>query len=106
MTAERLESFTAAWGRKDVDELMSFMTEDCVYNASVGPDPGATYVGRESVCKSRGGRVFVAVDRGAAEWSYVFTDDAGREVELRGCDLFEFVGDKIRRKDAYRKTYS
>jgi hypothetical protein len=24
----------------------------------------------------------------------------------RGCDVFEFVGDKIRRKDAFRKTFS
>jgi ketosteroid isomerase-like protein len=119
MTPERLQAFAAAWARGDVDELMSFVTEDCVYNASVGPDPGSTYVGREAVrrgfeellrydanAKSRGGRVFIAGDRGASEWSYIFTDESGHEIELKGCDLFEFVGDKISRKDAYRKTYA
>jgi ketosteroid isomerase-like protein len=119
MTPERLQSFGAAWSRGDVEELMSFITEDCVYNASVGPEPGTTYIGYEAVRRgfeellkydekavSRGGRVFVAGDRGAAEWSYIFNDESGREIEIKGCDLFEFVGDKIRRKDAYRKTYS
>jgi ketosteroid isomerase-like protein len=119
MTTDRLKAFGAAWARKDVEELMSFVTDDCIYNASVGPEPGSTYVGREAVRrgfeellkhdargKSRGGRVLVAGDRGVAEWSYIFTDDTGREIELKGCDLFEFVGDKISRKDAYRKTYS
>ena len=118
MTTERLEAFGAAWARKDVDELMSFVTDDCIYYASIGPEPGTTYVGREAVrrgfeellkydahAKSRGGRVFIAGNRGAAEWSYIFTDESGREIELRGCDLFEFVGDKISRKDAYRKSY-
>jgi ketosteroid isomerase-like protein len=118
MTPERLQAFIAAWGRKELDALMSFMTEDCIYIASVGPEPGATYIGREAVrmgfaellrydakATPRSGRVFIAGDRGAAEWSFIYTDEAGREVEVRGCDLFEFAGDKIRRKDAYRKTY-
>ena len=118
MTAERLEAFGTAWARKDVEELMSFLTDDCIYNASVGPEPGTTYIGREAVrrgfeellkyddkAESRAGRVFIAGNRGAAEWSYIFTDDSGHEIELKGCDLFEFAGDKISRKDAYRKTF-
>ena len=28
----------------------------------------------------------------------------GRETVVSGCDLFEFVGDRIRVKDAYRKV--
>jgi ketosteroid isomerase-like protein len=28
---------------------------------------------------------------------------AGQPVEVRGCDLFEFRGDKITRKDSYWK---
>jgi ketosteroid isomerase-like protein len=113
MTKERLDAFADAWGRGDVDELMTYMTEDCVYSASVGPEPGWTFRGTEEVRRgftellahdsageSRAGRAWVAGDVGAAEWSYVFPD--GREV--KGCDLFQFRGDKIVVKDAYRKT--
>jgi ketosteroid isomerase-like protein len=116
---ERILAFSAAWRRKDIEELMSYITDDCIYSASVGPEPGTTYVGREEVrrgfeelikydekAEARGGRVFVAGDSCAAEWSYVLTAESGQEVEVRGCDLFEFVGDKISRKDAFRKTYA
>jgi ketosteroid isomerase-like protein len=49
MTEERLREFAAAWARHDVETLMTFLTDDCVYEASVGPEPGRTYAGREAV---------------------------------------------------------
>lgn len=117
MTVERLEAFNDAWGRADVPTLMSFMTEDCVYQASVGPEPGATFAGRTEVEKgfalmlaldrdseSKGGRCFVTSKVGVAEWSYNTPID-GRRVEVRGCDIFEFEGDTIKRKDAFRKVF-
>ncbi len=119
MTPERLNEFGDAWNRGEVTEIMSYFTDDCVYEASVGPEPGTTYRGREAVrrgvaellahdsdAESRGGDVFVAGNRGVAEWSYVYTNDDGSTTEVRGCDIFEFDGDLIRRKDAFRKTYS
>jgi len=115
---ERLQAFNDAWGRGDVAALMEFMTEDCIYHASVGPEPGRTFIGKDNVrrgfeellahdCdgKSRAGRCIVIGDVGVAEWSYLYDRD-GRRIEVRGCDIFEFVGDKIRRKDAYRKSYT
>lgn len=117
MTLERLEAFNAAWARGDVATLMGFMTDDCVYQASVGPEPGETFEGRAAVeagfrrmlahdgdSKSHGGRCAVLGDLGIAEWSYV-KDESGRLVETRGCDIFEFVEDKIHRKDAFRKVF-
>lgn len=117
MTISRLEAFGEAWDKGDLNGLMSFMAEDCVYSASVGPEPGQTYVGREQVrrgfeimlehdsgCESRGGRMVVLGDFGVAEWSYVSRDSTGKELEVRGCDLFEFEGGLIKRKDAFRKT--
>ncbi len=117
MTVERLEAFNDAWARADVPALMEFMTDDCIYKASVGPEPGRTFVGHEAVrrgfeallahdagAESRGGRCFVAGDIGLAEWSYVYMRN-GHRLEVRGCDIFEFSGDKIRRKDAFRKTF-
>lgn len=117
MTVARLEAFAGAWARGDVGELMTFMTDDCVYSASVGPEPGYTYKGRDEVRRgfeallaydrggvSRSGDAFVSGDRGFAEWSYEFADsDGGRRI-VRGCDLFEFRDDKIVVKNAFRKT--
>ena len=47
---ETLAAFADAWNRHDVDALMSFMTEDCAFEASAGPEVcGARYVGRDAV---------------------------------------------------------
>jgi ketosteroid isomerase-like protein len=117
MTIERLRQFNAAWSRGDVDTLMSFMSDDCVYHASVGPEPGRTYRGREDVRQGfiellahdaggegAEGECWVAGDRGAAHWSYTFTAGDGSRTTVRGCDLFTFRDDLIVVKDAFRKT--
>ena len=50
ITSEVLQAFADAWNRHDVDALMGFMTEDCVFEASAGPDVcGTRYAGREAV---------------------------------------------------------
>ena len=33
-----LEQFAEAWNRHDIDALMSFMADDCVFHAAAGPD--------------------------------------------------------------------
>jgi hypothetical protein len=115
MTVERLAAFGEAWARHDLETLMSFITDDCVYSASVGPEPGATYTGRDDVCRgfrvmlshdegwtAEAGEVFVAGDRGVATWAFTRVVE-DRTVRVRGCDVFTFRGDRIARKDAYRK---
>jgi hypothetical protein len=117
MTTERLRAFGEAWRCGDVDALMSFMTEDCVFRSSVGPGPGADFHGPDAVRigfelmleydargEGRDGDLLIAGDLGASRWSYARTEEDGRETVVRGCDLFEFVGDRIRVKDAYRKV--
>ena len=46
-------------------------------------------------------RHWVSGDRGCSEWLLTGTTAQGDRVEVRGCDLFEFPGDKIARKDSY-----
>lgn len=117
MTVDILADFSAAWTRRDLDALMTFITDDCVYSASVGPEPGRTYRGRDEVRigfaevlafdadgERHEGAAFVVGDKGAGEWSFLKTGPDGTRVEIRGCDLFEFAGAKIRRKDAFRKV--
>lgn len=117
MTAKRLEEFGNAWARGDIDTLMTFITPDCVYQASVGPEPGETFsgaaevrrgflklLGHDAAAEVRSGRIFVSGDTGVAEWSLILKE-ANAEREVRGCDLFTFEGDCIKRKDAFRKVF-
>ncbi len=50
VTIEFLPAFADAWNRHDADALIEFMTHDCVYETSSGPDVcGTRYQGQESV---------------------------------------------------------
>lgn len=117
-TVEMLEAFADAWNRHDADGLMSFMSDDCVFEASAGPEvAGTRYVGRAAV---RAGyaevfatfpdahwgdaRHFVHGDRGVSEWTFTGTRADGSRVEVAGCDLFTFRAGKIAVKNSYRKN--
>ena len=118
MTREVLQAFADAWNRHDVDGLMSFMTEDCIFEASAGSEIfGTRYVGCDAV---RAGFAevwatypdahwgnashFVAGDRGVSEWTFTGTRADGAHVEVHGCDLFTFRDGKIALKNSYRKN--
>ena len=116
--ARVLVKFGEAWSGKNLDALMSLVTDDCTYAASVGPEPGETFIGRNAVRagfaallaydaggESREGRVAILGELGVAEWAYELRDASGRATVVRGCDIFEFTGTLIRRKDAFRKCY-
>ena len=50
VTTEVLQAFADAWNRHDANALMSFMTDDCVFESSAGADIfGSRYVGRDAV---------------------------------------------------------
>ena len=118
VTTEDLEAFADAWNRHDVEALLSFMTEDCVFEASAGPDVcGTRYVGREAVrlgfaevwtvfpdAHWGSARHFVQGNRGVSEWTFTGTRPDGGRVEVHGCDLFTFRDGKIALKDSYRKN--
>lgn len=118
MTRERAAEFGAAWNSHNADLVASFFADDGVYHASVGPDPlGKTYRGRVEV--RRGVQAFfdrfpdgqfenlkvqVAGDIGTFEWDFIATDASGQRVRVAGCDLLEFAGDKVAKKNAFRKV--
>lgn len=117
-TVEMLQAFADAWNRHDIDALMSFMSDDCVFEASAGPDVcGTRYAGRDAVkaayldvfavfpdAKWGSARHFVHGDRGVSEWTFTGTRADGSRVEVHGCDLLTFRGGKIAVKDSYRKN--
>ena len=118
VTTEVLQAFAEAWNRHDAGALMTFMTEDCVFEASAGSEIcGTRYVGREAV---RAGfaevwtvfpdahwgspRHFIHEDRGVSEWTFTGTRSDGTRVEVHGCDVFTFEDGKISLKNSYRKN--
>jgi ketosteroid isomerase-like protein len=117
MTRERAAEFGAAWNSGNAELVASYFTDDGVYHASVGPDAlGRSFFGKKEVRRGvqaffdrfPGGKfenlkVTVAGDIGTFEWDFVATDANGQLVRTAGCDLLEFVGDKVSKKNAFRK---
>ena len=118
VTVELLEAFADAWNRHDVDDLMSFMTDDCVFESSGGNDSSGTrYEGSEAVrngyskswqdfpdAQWNNARHFVQGDRGVSEWIFTGTNADGKRSEVAGCDIFTFRDGKILVKNSYRKN--
>jgi steroid delta-isomerase-like uncharacterized protein len=112
-----LQAFLDAFNAHDVDAIMSFFTEDCVFDMPRGPAPGGRRLaGKQQVragIESRfdgipdvqyvDDRHWTSGDRGVSEWTIRGTQATGERIEVRGCDLFEFASGRIRRKDSFWK---
>ena len=117
VTVDTLQDFADAFNVHDVDTLMTFMSEDCVFEISYGPDVcGQRFEGQDVVRTAFAGvwgkypdaqwrrpTHFVAGNRGVSEWTFTGTDKDGSSVEVDGCDIFTFRDGKILIKDSYRK---
>ena len=115
--AETLQAFTDAWNRHDIDALMSFMTDDCVFQTAAGPHAcGMRHEGREAVrhafaqawasfpdAQWRNGQHWVDGERGVSQWTFTGTRADGSRVEADGVDLFTFRDGRIAVKNAFRK---
>jgi ketosteroid isomerase-like protein len=114
---QRVRDFGDAWNCGDIDALMSMVADDCVFSASVGPEPGATFVGKTAVREGfmrmlehdahatpEPGDVHAFGTLVVATWG-LSTPHQGRCITVRGIDLFEFRQGMIIRKDAFRKTF-
>ena len=119
MTTKDLETFfEAGWNAHDVDLLMTFMSDDCVFESTAGPEAcGTRHVGRERVreafarvfttfpdARFGAARHFLSGDRGLSEWIFTGTTGDGRKVEVNGCDVFTFRHDKIAVKSSFFKN--
>ena len=115
-----LRAFLDAFNRHDLDEIMSYFTDDCTFDMPKGPNAfGTRYQGKARVREGLASRfsgipdvhygddrhfVSKSGDRGASEWLLTGTATTGERIEVRGCDLFEFGQDgKIKVKDSYWK---
>ena len=117
ITTATLEAFSAAWNAHDIDALMRFMHDDCVFETAAGPDAcGTRHSGREAVrtafaaawqnfpdAQWRNARHLVAGDRGISEWTFTGTAADGSRIEANGVDVFTFRDGKILVKNVFRK---
>jgi steroid delta-isomerase-like uncharacterized protein len=118
ITASFLQRFADAFNAHDVKAILSFMSDDCIFQASAGPDvDGEKFVGKNAVGKAfedvfktypdahwGSAQHFVNGDRGVSEWVFTGTKADGSKMEVTGCDLFTFRDGKIAVKNSYRKN--
>lgn len=120
MTIEKLEMFADAWNRHDIDALMSFMTEDCIFETGGGTEPCGEKIQGSGKVRERFQQVwqdvpdahfinvkhFISANRGCSQWCFTGTAPDGSALRINGCDLFEFRQDKIAVKSTYLKQVS
>ena len=109
---------TEAWNSHDLDRLMRLFADDCVFDASGGPDfCGSRFSGRVQVRSTFAavldsmpdanwgdGRHFVlAEDYGVSEWRLHGTLPDGTRLDVLGCDFVTVRDTEIIRKSSFRK---
>ncbi len=118
MTTEDLARLFDAFNRHDIDGVMAFFAEDCVFNAIGGPEvygtrfegPGPIAAAFSGVWKAMPDASWdhhshlVHGDRAVSEWTFSGTNADGSRIEAEGCDLFTLRDGKIIGKQAFRKN--
>lgn len=112
-----LKGFLEAFNRHDLDAIMDYFADECVFYMPRGAGPrGDKYVGKAEVRAGLSKRFeglpdvhygddrhWACGDFGVSEWTLTGTTLAGKKIEVRGVDLLEFAGGKITRKDSFWK---
>jgi steroid delta-isomerase-like uncharacterized protein len=112
-----LRAVLDGFNRHDLDAIMSFFADDCVFDSPRGPDPwGRRFVGKDAVREGLAARFkgipdvhygddshFTDGDRGVSEWTLTGTTVDGEQLEVRGCDLWTFRDNQIVLKNSFWK---
>jgi hypothetical protein len=117
VTKELLKGFLEAFNLHDLDSIMGYFADDCVFYMPRGAKPrGDQYVGKNEVRAGLESRFkgipdvhygddqhWTCGDFGVSEWTLTGTSTSGTQIEVRGVDLLEFSEGKITRKDSFWK---
>ncbi len=117
VTHETLKGFLDAFNRHDLDAIMAYFAEDCVFYMPRGSAPrGDKYQGKAQVRAGLATRFeglpdvhygddrhWVCGEFGVSEWTLTGTTLNGKRIHVRGVDLLEFRAGKITRKDSFWK---
>lgn len=116
-TLALLQGFLDAFNRHDLDAIMTFFADDCVFYMPRGTGPrGDVYTGKAEVRAGLAKRFegipdvhygddrhWACGDFGVSEWTLTGTSVSGKRLMVRGVDLLEFAQGKITRKDSFWK---
>jgi len=117
ITYETMKEFLEAFNRHDLDAIMNFFAEECVFYMPRGSAPrGDRYEGKAQVRAGLATRFegipdvhygddthWLCGDFGVSEWTLTGTTVKGQTIQVRGVDLLEFAAGKITRKDSFWK---
>jgi ketosteroid isomerase-like protein len=117
VTVDVLKGFLDAFNRHDLDGIMEYFAEDCVFYMPRGTAPrGDFYSGKMEVRSGLAKRFegipdvhygddkhWACGDFGVSEWTLTGTMTSGKKLNVRGVDLLEFSNGKITRKDSFWK---
>ena len=117
VSEQTLKAFLDAFNRHDLDAIMGFFADECVFYMPRGASPrGDRFVGKDAVRAGLAQRFeglpdvhygedkhWACGDFGVSEWTLTGTPASGERIEVRGVDLLEFADGKITRKDSFWK---
>ncbi len=117
VSQQTLKAFLDAFNRHDLDAIMGFFADECVFYMPRGASPrGDRFVGKDAVRAGLAKRFeglpdvhyreekhWACGDFGVSEWTLTGTPASGQRIEVRGVDLLEFAEGKITRKDSFWK---
>ena len=116
-TPALMKEINAAFNDRDVERIMTFFAEDATFLMARGPEPDGRRVrGKAAISKVLADRfkviadmrwdhidAFICGERAVSVWMVTGTGADGETLNYRGCDIYEFRGDKILNKDTYWK---
>ena len=112
-----LQQYSDAWNAHDIDRIMEFMTDDCIFEPGGGAESYGSRVEGFDAVRERFIEVWTEIpdvrfenaihfcdgSHGCSEWTIVGTRSNGDSIEVDGCDLFTFENGKIKSKRSYLK---
>ena len=117
VTIEVLKGFLEAFNLHDLDVIMDYFADDCVFYMPRGAGPrGDQYIGKKEVRAGLAKRFegipdvhygddqhWICGEFAVSEWTLTGTSTSGQSIEVRGVDLLEFAQGKVIRKDSFCK---
>lgn len=119
VTIELLDTIQAGFNDHDVEAILSHFADDCIWVMASGPDApeGRVCRGKKEIGDVLTARYAVIPDmrwedirhwivddsKAISEWIVRGTKEDGSVINALGCDLWEFEGGKVTKKDTYWK---
>lgn len=115
-TTDVVNKFNEAFNRHNISEIMSLMTNDCIFENTYPAPDGTCFVGQKEIglfwekffSDSKNARFeveeqFTSDDRCIVRWIYHWKDKFRREGHVRGVDIITVRDGKIAAKLSYVK---